>query len=121
MRVAVAAQPGVLPVDVETVEVVTPDERRRRSRRTGPRDSGVSAASEKPPDQIQPPTETRTLSCGWFARRPVRILEVLRIQRRALHDLPVRDVGERVVDVGQLVGRDPARVDHASRAGTRTR
>jgi len=29
------------------------------------RDSGVSAASEKLPDQAQPPTEISVFSCGW--------------------------------------------------------
>ena len=40
--------------------------------------------------------------------QPGQHLEVLRVLAEALHHLPVLDVGERVVDVGELLGRDLA-------------
>ena len=67
MDVAVAAQPRVFPVDVEAVEVVAANEIDRAGTNTR-RLSAVSAASEKPPDQVQPPTETSTFRCGWARR-----------------------------------------------------
>ena len=68
--------------------------------------SAVSAASEKLPDHVQPPTGDQDPQVGMLAPQIREHLEILRIAGEPFDHAAVLDVGEGVVDVRQLVGGD---------------
>ncbi len=110
MDVAVAAQPRILPVDVKAVEVVAANEIDRAGHEHAPavgRQRGVGEAARPRPAAHR----DQHLQVRMGAPHAGQDLEVLGIAVEPFHDTPVADVGEGVVDVGQLIGGQAGRID----------
>ena len=110
--VAVPREPRVLPVHVEAVEVVAPHEvdRARHEHPPAPRGErrvGEALRPGPPADRDQDP------QVGVVPPQAGQHLQVRAVVRAAFDDPPTHDVGEREVDVGQLLRADLEGIEDA--------